>query len=261
MAFETLLLVGRGTARAREGYETHADRLAERGVADRVRVATYESEPVRELREELAAIDADRVYAIPMAIAHSFDTIEDVPAALSFVGGDVRYCEPLGRSPAVTDVILRRAADHLPAREDTSLVLVGFGSSSKPYHRQAVEYHATRLREESAYGAVLSCYLLQNPAVECVRYNVATPEAVAVPLFLTRGEATDERIPAKLEVDRGGIAYADPLGEHPGITDAIHAELERQRVLALGEESSFETPSTRNRRPVATDGEGPPTDG
>ena len=256
MASETLLLVGRGTARAREGYETHVDRLAARGVADRVRAATYESEPVRELREELAAIDADRVYVVPMAIAHSFDTIEDVPAALSFVGSEVRYCEPFGRSPAVTDVILQRAADHLPAREDVSLVLVGFGSGSKPYHRQVLEYHATRLRERSAYAAVHPCYLLQNPAVECVRYNVATPESVAVPVFLARGEVTDERIPAKLDLDRGGIAYADPLGDHPGVTDAIHAELERQRVLALGEESSFETPSVRNRRPVATDGEG-----
>jgi sirohydrochlorin ferrochelatase len=110
---------------------------------------------------------------------------------------------------------------------------------------------------------VRSCYLLQNPAVECVRYNVETPEAVAVPLFLARNEATDERIPAKLELDRGGIAYADPLGEHPGITDAIHAELERQRVLAGGEESrgsALGTSSMRTRRPVATDGEGPRTE-
>ncbi|MFC7197472.1 sirohydrochlorin chelatase [Halosimplex aquaticum] len=97
-----------------------------------------------------------------------------------------------------------------------SLVLVGFGSSSKPHHRRTADYHAERLRERTDYGAVLTCYLLQNPAVECVRYGVSTDRAVAVPLFLARSEATEERVPTELELDRGGIEYAEPLGAHPG---------------------------------------------
>lgn len=259
MTSESILLIGRETRNAREVLGTHADRLGRRAVADDVEVATYGSEPDRELREQLEGITADRVYAVPMCVAHTYDTTDGVPAALSYVPGDVRYCEPVGRSPAVTELIEERGGDLVPASEDASLVLVGFGSSSKPYHRQATDYHAARLREGSDYGEVVTCYLLQNPAVECVRYNVTRDRAVAVPLFLTRTEATEERIPEELELGRGGIEYADPLGGHPRMTDAVHAEVEKQRALASGDAApgaSFEGRLARTRRPVATDGEG-----
>lgn len=257
MTNETLLLIGRNAQNAREVYETHADRLASRADVDDVRVATYDAEPVRELRETFAELDGERVYAVPLTAAHTFETTDGVPAALSYVPGEVRYCEPVGRSPAVTDALAQRAADVVRTGDNASLVLVGFGSSSRPYQRQTTEYHAARLSDRSAYGEVLTCYLLQNPAVECVRYNTSTGRTVAVPLFLTECEATEEEIPAKLELDRGGIAYADPLGDHARVTDAIHAEVERQRVLATGgEASSFETELVQSRQPVATDGEG-----
>ncbi|MFC6837510.1 CbiX/SirB N-terminal domain-containing protein [Halomarina ordinaria] len=259
MTSETILLVGRDTRNAREVLEEHADRLDRRAVADDVGVATYGSEPVRELRGTFARLSAETVYAVPMCAAHTHDTTGAIPAALSYVPGDVRYCEPVGGSPAVTEVIAERAGERLPAAEDVSLVLVGFGSSSKPYHRQTTDYHAARLREQSGYGEVLTCYLLQNPAVECVRYNATGARSVAVPLFLSRTEATERRIPERLELARGGVAYADPFGTHPRITDAVHAEVEKQRALAAdgsAPAASFEARLTRTRRPVATDGDG-----
>ncbi|UPM42826.1 CbiX/SirB N-terminal domain-containing protein [Halocatena salina] len=255
MSSETLLLIGRETAHTPEVFETHADRLARRGVVEEVFTTTYESEPVRELRSQLREIPGDRVYAIPMCVAHTFDTVRDLPAALSFVSGSVQYCEPIGRMPAVTDVIVERATEQVRAGSEVSLVLVGFGSSSKPYHRQMVEYHAARLEEGTEYGEVLACYLVQDPAVECIGYELSNDRAVAVPLFLSRCEATKHRIPEQLESD--GIAYAEPFGTHPRITDAIHAELEKQRALADDGSFSFEDRLTATRRPVATDGEGP----
>lgn len=258
MTKEAILLVGRDTADARDVFDTHAERLRRRSDVDTVRAATYDGEPVRDLRDDCSRVGADRTYAVPMSVAHDYDTIDGVPAALSFVPGEVQYCEPVGTSPAVTDVVTRRATAVEPAAEDASLVLVGFGSSSKPYQRQTAEYHAARIREESAYGEVLTCFLLQNPAVECVRYNVSNRRAVAVPLFAHRNAATEERIPRELELDRGGIGYADPLGDHPRVTDAIHAEVQKQRALAETDDAdaSFEAQLTETRLPVATDGEG-----
>lgn len=258
MTNEALLLIGRNAPHAREVYEIHADRLRNRASIGEVHVATYENEPIRELRETFVEIESDRVYAVPMTTAHTYDTTDEVPAALSYVPGEVRYCEPVGQSPAVTDVLTQRASEVLRASDDASLVLVGFGSSSKPYQRQTAEYHAARLSDQSDYGEVLTCYLLQNPTVECVRYNTSNSRTVAVPLFLTQSEATEEEIPTKLELARGGIEYADPLGDHTRVTDAIHAEVEKQRVLASSGDgpTSFETQLTQNRRPVATDGEG-----
>ncbi|WP_123538399.1 CbiX/SirB N-terminal domain-containing protein [Halosimplex salinum] len=259
MTTETVLLVGRERRNGRAVLRTHAERLRERGLADRVAVATYERDPAIELSEQFAEMTADTVYAVPMCAAHSHETTEAVPSALASLTGGVRYCDPVGASPAVTDVIEERGADLVAGDEDVSLVLVGFGSSSKPYHRRTVDYHATRLRERTDYGEVVTCYLLQNPAVECVRYNVSNDSAVAVPLFLTRTEATEERVPAELELDRGGMAYADPFGTHPRVTDAVSAEVEKQRALAsAGGAGSVSVDATPGGppRPVATDGDG-----
>lgn len=258
MVTESILLIGRDTRNARNVLGAHADRLSRRAAVDGVDIATYESEPVRELKAEFERIAADTVYAVPMCVAHSHDTINGIPAALSYVPGEVRYCEPVGQSPTVTEVIEEKGARQAAASDDVSLILVGFGSSSKPYHRQTTDYHAARLREQSAYGEVLTCYLLQNPTVDCVRYNTTKKRSVAVPLFLTRTEATESRIPDELDLARGGIEYADPLGTHPRITDAVYAEVAKQRALAGDDVSaaSFEARLTRTRRPVATDGEG-----
>lgn len=259
MTDDALLLIGRRTTRALDALETHADRLRRRSVADAVHAVTYESEPHRELRDPLQTIDAERVYALPFAMAHSHETTTDLPAALSYLSGQAQYCEPLGHSPAVTDAILSRASERVAPGPEATLVLVGFGSSSKPYHRQVAEYHAARVRESSEYAGIHACYLLQNPTVECARYNVDTERAVAVPLFAAGSEATESEIPAKLELGRGGIQYADPLGEHPLVTDAIQAELAKQRVLAERDDQaeSFEASLARSQQPVATDGEGP----
>jgi Uncharacterized conserved protein len=260
MTGETLLLVGRETSGAREVYETHAERLRDRGAAGSVHVATYEHDPQRELREDLARIPAARTYAVPMCLAHTHETTEALPRAFTALDGEIQYCEPVGRSPSVTGAILDRAAERADDSPSTSLVLVGFGNTSGTYHRQVTEYHATHARERADYGGVLTCYLTQNPAVECVRYNVPTESAVAVPLFVAPGAVTENRIPAKLELDRGGVAYADPLGAHPRVTDAIQDRLETRRALAAStpEPASFEAALTETARPLATDGDGRP---
>ncbi|WP_435197334.1 CbiX/SirB N-terminal domain-containing protein [Natronomonas sp. EA1] len=257
MTSESILLIGRETRNAREVFATQATRLAALTSVETIEVATYEEEPIRELRDQLQGITADRVYAVPMCTAHTHDTLNDVPAVLSYVPGEVYYCDPVGGSPAVTGAIEARAAARVPPADDVTLVLVGFGSSSKPHHRRTADYHAARIREGADYGDVVTCYLLQNPAVECVRYNIATDRAVAVPLFLSRSAATEESIPAELELDRGGLVYTDPLGDHPRIADAVHAEVERQRALASAD--GLASPSLvrgEEHRPVATDGEG-----
>ena len=257
MTGEAILLVGRAAEDRTAVLETHADRIADCGVVDSVHVATYEQEPVRELRPQLSAVTAETVYVVPMCVAHDHESLDAIPGALSYLSGTVRYCEPIGGSDAVTRVLESRAAETLPPGEDTTLIIVAFGSSSKPYHAETADYHATRLRERSAYESVLTCYLLQNPAVECVRYNVATSRAVAVPLFVSRTEATTSRIPEALELDRGGIEYADPLGTHPKVTEAVLGEVEKQRALeGTPVETSFEARLVETQRPTATDGEG-----
>jgi sirohydrochlorin ferrochelatase len=257
MTEEALVLVGTDTPDARDVLRTHANRLRDRPVADSIHTAFYGPEPIRDLRDPFESVTADTAYVVPMRAAHTHETTDDVPAALSYLSGEVRYCEPIGGSSAATGVLAERAAARLSAGSDATVLLVAFGSSSLPYQRQTAEYHAARIREQTDYGEVQTSYLVQNPAVECARYNVSNDRVVAAPLFAYRTEATDEQIPAKLDLDRGGVEYADPLGAHPRITRAIRAEVEKQRVLAAEDYSaSFEASLAQVRRPMATDGYG-----
>lgn len=252
-----LLLVGRETPGAREVLETHADRLRERCDVGSVAVATYSDDPHTALRDPLSAIDATETHVVPMCTAHTNETTTELPAALSHTDENVTYCEPVGHDPAITDAIIDRATEQLAPGPETSLVLAGLGNSSAPHHRRVLEFHAQRLRERTAYDAVRGCYLVQNPAVECVRYNVPTEQAVVVPLFVLPGPETDEQIPSKLELDRGRLTYADPLGEHEQVTAAVESRLGSR--LALGgrkRPTTFEDALATTSRPVATDGEG-----
>jgi sirohydrochlorin ferrochelatase len=261
MTADALLLIGRDGTLARDTLCTHATRLEDRGVVDECHVLTYVEEPDRELRERLRRRSADRTFVLPVGLAHSRETTDVLPPAVHAVAGAVDYCEPIGRSPTLTRLVAQRAAAVTAPAADATLVLVAQGSSSQPYHRQVVDYHAARLEAGTAYGAVNTCYLLQNPTVECARYAVSTERAVAVPLFVTRNETTERRIPEKLELDRGGIAYADPFGEHPLVTDAIQDEIARQRILDESDApASFEDALVEQATPVAADGTGPRQD-
>jgi len=78
---------------------------------------------------------------------------------------------------------------------------------------------------------------------------------MAVPLFVTRTEATERRIPE--EAGRRGFKYAEPLGTHPRLTDAIDAEVAKQRALTVDyavSAASFEARLTQVLCPSAKDG-------
>lgn len=256
MTHDALVLLGRDTSHARETLATHASRLRNRGIADTVHACYFNHEPRRELRDQLAAIDADRAFAVPMTAAHSRATTVGVPAALNRLDATAHYCEPICRSPAITNALRDRAAEATTGTP-TALGLIALGASSQPYHRQVTEYHAARLRANGDYDDVTTSYLVQNPAAECLRYNLDADEAVAVPLFVTGGDATDRDIPDRLELDRGGLAYADPLGTHPRLTDAVEAHVAQQRVLASHNAgTTFEESLTADAAAFAADGEG-----
>lgn len=257
MTRDALLLLGRDTPHTRETLGTHAKRLRDRGVADAVHACHYDHEPRRDLREPLSVVDADRVFALPMTAAHARETTVGVPAALDRLEATVHYCEPVCRSGAVTDALGDRAAEAAPGDAPDAVGLVALGASSQPYHRQVAEYHAARLRERGDYDDVATAFLVQNPAAECLRYNLDADDAVAVPLFVAGSDATDRDIPDRLELDRGGLAYANVLGTHPRLTDAVAGLVAEKRVLAERDDAgTFEDSLTANATAFAADGEG-----
>lgn len=247
MSRETLVLVGRNAVRS--VAERHADRLRNTHIADTVVTATYGTEPYPELEATLSEVRGERAYVVPLCFAHTLETLKDVPRALSRLSGEVRYCEPIGTRQAVTDAIRNRARE---ASDADALVLVALGNSRDDHARTATTFHAARLRAE--FDEVRTAYLLQSPAVECARYTLEADHAVACPLFVADCEATRTQIPEHLELDRGGIDYADPFGADDVVTDAIAAAVERARETPPAAAPGPDLVADAD--PVATDGSG-----
>lgn len=254
MSTKITLLIGRETSHTRDVLETHAARLRTRPSTGRVRIETYAQEPDEQFRKRLSTISADRVYAIPMWAEETYDTTTLLPSALHTIDGSVQRCELPGRSEVFTEALLARARREVEPGTDASLVLVGLGSDAGSGRQRTTEYHAARIRERGLYDEVRTCYLMRNPAVECLRYNVTNERVVVVPMSLTRNDATDERIPTAIELDRGGLSYAAPVGDHELVTDALFAELERQRALAASD--NVPNPQMPGQQAVVTDGKG-----
>lgn len=257
----TLLLIGRQTTESPQLIHTHAARLRDRNVAETVQVETYDETWDGTAGGTETEHGDEPVLAVPLTVAYTNETRHVVASIARRWGEAVSLCDPIGHSPALTEIIAERADECVTRPEETSLLLVGLGSGSLSDQRRTVEYHEQRLRERTAYDEVRSCYVLQDPVVECARYNVSNEAVVAVPVFVAPSPVTTATIPEKLDTDRGGIDYADPIGTHERLTDAIHAEVARRRAL---EQASADSGSDRVNRPpavrartVVTDGQGP----
>ncbi|MFB6183492.1 MAG: CbiX/SirB N-terminal domain-containing protein [Haloarculaceae archaeon] len=249
---DALLLVGRRTERSGEVLSTHARRLRERAAADAVHVVQYTQNPTRTVTTALDDVEAETAVVIPIVVDREhFPT--DAVAAATPTG--VRVSEPIGHSPAVTDLLLDRAHAAADAPTETSLVLVGLGRGGAASTERAVESHAARVRASACFDQVVTGYLVADPSVECVGYEVVNDDVVVVPLFVADDESVTERVPDRLRLPNRTVAYTSPLGTHDLLTRAIEAELARQCVLAAGRSPTAIGPSPSGTSLVA-DGDG-----
>jgi sirohydrochlorin ferrochelatase len=246
----TLLLVGRHTDGSSQAMEVHAERLRDRDIAASVRVARYDrTHAVDGDGAVLSGVeppDDGAVFLLPAVMANTGATGHAVRAIAASLPDPVCVCDPIGRAPAVSRLLLERAEDAVDPSAETALVLVGFGSGSPSGSRGPLEYHERRLRGRSDYGEVRSCYLLQDPTAECVRYNTSGRRMVVVPAFISPGPAIRTEIRAKIRDER--VTYAEPIGTHPLLTDAMHAAVTKRYVLETRDNDDTSPPTTAAER-------------
>lgn len=253
---DALVLIGRETAGSAAVLETHARRLRDRGVADSVHTVQYDSNPGRSLREAVADLDAAQMYVVPTALDRSRLDASRIREAAD--RASIHVCEPVGRSPAVTDVLVERARERADVPSETTVILAGLGRGCDDGTAPAAAYHAERMRESTTFDQVLTCYLVQEPSPECVGLDAVNDEAVVVPLFLADCEATDDRLPDVVDADGLTVAHADPLGTHTRVTDGVAGEVARMRVIAEAADAGAVTAD--DSPTIAADGNGPMDD-
>jgi sirohydrochlorin cobaltochelatase len=215
-----LIIVGHGsTVNPDSSAPTfdHAAHLAERGLFGEVYCAFWKEEP--SLRQVLHMVDAEEIYVVPNFISEGYFTRTVIPRELELTGPitqrdgrTIKYCEPVGNHPRMTELLLHRAAAIAPGvpPEKTSLMIVGHGTNLNDNSAAAAKREVERIAERGLYAEVLNAYMEEEPLISKWDEYAAQPNVVVVPFFIADGLHSYEDIPVLLGIaqESGGAASA-----------------------------------------------------
>lgn len=247
-----LVIVGHGsTVNPDSSAPTHehARTIRDRNIFHEVHTCFWKEEP--SLREVLRAVESDEVFIVPNFISEGYFTRTVIPRELELIGPVTRqgrftlkYCDPVGSHPRMTDALLHRAwetATGVPPSE-TSLFIVGHGTDLNDNSAVAAKEQVARISAQGEYAEVLSAYMEEPPLISDWDKLSSQPNVVVVPFFIADGLHSYEDIPVLLGIEEStGTAasqaevfrrnpyflrgrklfYASAIGTEAGMADVI----------------------------------------
>jgi len=187
----------------------HAEELIRRRHFGEVYCAFWKEEP--SLRQVLHMVDRDEVYIVPNFISEGYFTRTVIPRELQLTGPITRrgstilkYCEPVGSHPRMTELLLHRAAEVAPSvsPEETSLFIVGHGTDLNDNSAVAAKREVERIRSRGIYGEVLNAYMEESPRIAEWDKLASKPNVVVVPFFIADGLHSFQDIPVLLGIEQ-----------------------------------------------------------
>jgi len=217
----SLVLIGHGSTVNPDSSvptHTHADAIRQLGLFREVACAFWKEEP--SLREVLNMVTGDEIYIVPNFLSEGYFTQKIIPRELELAGPVtqrghrvLKYCEPVGNHPGITELLLRRAREVAPnaAPEDTSLIIVGHGTSLNDNSAVAAKREVQRIREMGLYAEVLNTYMEEPPFIAQWDQIASRPTVVVVPFFVADGLHSFQDIPVLLGLESERSAAASRL--------------------------------------------------
>jgi sirohydrochlorin cobaltochelatase len=210
-----LLIVGHGSTVNPDSSPpslAHAAQIRRRGIFAEVACCFWKEEP--SMRDALLLFHRpgiSDVYVVPNFISEGYFTQTVIPRELELSGrvteridGQVwKYCEPVGNHPAMTELLLGRAREVAPgvAPGETSLLIVGHGTSLNDNSAVAAKREVEAIRQRNEYAAVLNTYMEEAPLVSDWAKLTTTRNVVVVPFFISDGLHSYEDIPVLLGIE------------------------------------------------------------
>ncbi len=123
--------------------------------------------------------------------------------------------------------------------QDSTLILVGHGSTLNADSAKPTYQHADTLRRRGVFTRVLEGFWKQEPFLSGVLRGAFTPRVFIVPLFISEGYFTEEVIPRELGfrtydepcfsrkrvLGNQTLFYCKPVGTHPSMTNVLLARV------------------------------------
>lgn len=159
------------------------------------------------MRDVLRTVEADSVFVVPNFISEGYFTQTVIPRELGLDGpltrrGDrlIRYCQPVGNHPHMTDALLKRAAQIAPRVPPTeaALLIVGHGTGLNDNSAKAAKDQVARIRAMGVYGQVEAAYMEEPPLIAEWDTLATLSNVVVVPFFIADGLHSYQDIPVLL---------------------------------------------------------------
>lgn len=203
------------------------------------------------MREVYRMVETDDLYVVPTFISEGYFTQTVIPRELELTGSltqregkTVKYCEPVGNHPRMTEALLLRAREVAPGvdPQTVSLFIVGHGTGLNDNSAVAAKAQVNLIESMNLYGEVLSAYMEEAPLISDWDKLSKCPNVVVVPFFIADGLHSYEDIPVLLgfEKETGKAAsqaevfrrnpyhlrgktlyYASAIGTEPMMADVI----------------------------------------
>ncbi|HRH99152.1 MAG TPA: CbiX/SirB N-terminal domain-containing protein, partial [Prosthecobacter sp.] len=204
-----LIIVGHGSTTNPDSSaptHLHADSIRRRGLFREVVCCFWKEEP--NMREVYEMVDSEVIYIVPNFISEGYFCQQVLPRELRLDGPTthrdgktIHYCDPVGIHPNMTRLLLQRAdevAPHVP-REQTSLVIVGHGTSLNENSTKAIQDQVALIRAgHYGFAEVIDAYMEEAPFVAEWAKLTTAPNVVVVPFFIADGLHSFQDIPVLL---------------------------------------------------------------
>jgi sirohydrochlorin cobaltochelatase len=198
----------------------HAEEIRRREAFGEVHVAFWKEEP--SLRQVLHMVEASEVYVVPNFISEGYFTRTVIPRELELTGPVterggrmIKYCEPVGNHPRMTELLMRRAAEIAPGvdPQQTSLFIVGHGTDLNDNSAAAAKREVERIAAAGRYAQVLNAYMEEPPLIAEWDRLASQSNVVVVPFFIADGLHSYQDIPVLLgiEAETGEAASRRPV--------------------------------------------------
>lgn len=214
-----LILVGHGSTLNPDSSaptHQHADAIRRMGMFAEVVCAFWKEEP--SMREVFYMVRSSVIYIVPVFISEGYFCQDVLPRELRLSGPvterdgkTIFYCDPVGVHPSMTKLLLKRADEVAPGvpRDQTSLVIVGHGTSLNENSRKAIEQQVALIRSGNhGFAEVVDAYMEEAPFIAKWPELTTASHVVVVPFFIADGLHSYQDIPVLLGMESEPSAAA-----------------------------------------------------
>jgi len=247
-----LVIAGHGSARNPDSATptlAHAESIRQRGIFAEVATCFWKQEP--RFHEVWRIVEGRDIFVVPNFLSEGHFTRTVIPREMGLTGRvtvrdgrTIRYCEPAGIHPHVTELLVEEAISVAPEvhPSETSLLIAGHGTGLDGRSSEAARDQAAKIAGAAGYAEVIAAFMEEPPLVAEWDKITSQPNVVVMPFFISDGLHSRQDIPVLLGIlseegkpasgsgvlrqnphDLRGkrLFYGAAIGTKPGFADII----------------------------------------